>query len=122
MKLPIGLLLVFILSWPAIDLGARPPAAQTPASAPQRGPSYVSPNGGDFGTGENFLEMPSVGAHRLRVLTPALLELTWITTQPPKGRPEQGDTASDSGATRPHPLSGQTAAGAGHRDAGKLRV
>src|SRR5690348_385499 len=50
---------------------------------------------GDFGTGENFLEMPAVGAHKLRILSPTVLELTLITTKPPEGRPEQWDFVSD---------------------------
>jgi hypothetical protein len=55
---------------------------------------------GDFATGENFLAMPPVGAHRLRVLGPTVLELTLITTKTPEGRPEPWDFVGDDFAPR----------------------
>jgi hypothetical protein len=78
-----------------------PPTARVPGpddgDAARRGSRIAASSAGDFGTGENFLEMPLVGAHRLRILTPTLLELTLITTQPPQGRPQQWDFVTDSG-------------------------
>src|SRR5690349_650610 len=60
-------------------------------------PVYASPPDGDFGSGENFLEMPAVGAHRLRILAPTVLELSLVTTKPPNGRVEAWDfVAEDS--------------------------
>src|SRR4051794_5129886 len=75
--------------------------------APQRGlhairraTSAVTSSVGGFGTGDNFLEMPPVGTHRLRILTPTVLELTAVTTQTPQGRPQQWDFVNDTGMAR----------------------
>lgn len=54
---------------------------------------------------DNFLAMPAVGAHGLRVLSPTLLELTLITTKAPDpARPEQWDfVGADSQLKLPLP-------------------
>src|SRR5207237_5475646 len=74
---------------PAIGLFFFVSAAGLDAQPQQRQPP------GDFGTDENFLAMPAVDAHRLRLLSPTVLELTLITTKPPEGRPEAWDFVSD---------------------------
>ncbi len=67
-----------ILAWVALSVGS----AQGPAT----------PGTPDYGfTGPNPLELPALGSQRLRILSPTLLELSLINTQPPDGRPESWD-------------------------------
>lgn len=48
----------------------------------------------------NPLEMPAVGAHSLRVLSPTVLEMTLITTKPPEGRAARWDFADEQNRPR----------------------
>src|SRR5437868_432085 len=49
---------------------------------------------------EDLVALPAIGDHRLRVLTPTVLELSLATTAMPGGRVEQWDFADESGAPR----------------------
>jgi hypothetical protein len=97
MRWPVGLVVTLAVFWLLAGPATKRPAAQPPTSAGQRDSRMVLTGGGGFSEGENFLQMPPVGAHRLRVLSPTLLELTLITTQQPQGRPDQWDFVRDSG-------------------------
>lgn len=80
---------------------ATPLAGQAVAKSPPR-PS-VAPAirvGGDFGTGENFLALPKVGARRLRVLSPTVLELSLVTTKAPDQPPIEWDFVGQDGSLR----------------------
>jgi hypothetical protein len=61
----------------------------------------------DFGwTGTNSLEMPSVGAHQLRVLTPTMLELSLVTTKKDeKGRVNAWDFVGENFALQLPPVN-----------------
>src|SRR6266568_4058699 len=52
---------------------------------------------------EDLLALPAVGDHRLRVITPTLLELSLVTTEKPGGRPERWDFVEDGAARLPAP-------------------
>lgn len=49
-------------------------------------------------TGDNPLAMPAVGDHGLRVLSPVMLELTFITTKPPDAGVKQWDLVTADAA------------------------
>ena len=48
----------------------------------------------------NPLALPEVGSHRLRILSPTVLELSLVTTKQPDARPQQWDFVDDSGTVR----------------------
>lgn len=82
---------------PALYLGAALAAAGcVPAAARADAPTA------DFGVAgaANPLEMPGVGAHGLRILSPTVLELTLITTKPPEGRGARWDFADEQNRPR----------------------
>jgi len=46
---------------------------------------------------ENLLSMPVVGDHRVRIISPTVLELSLITSEQPGGRPDRWDYVDGSG-------------------------
>lgn len=53
---------------------------------------------------DNPMALPQVGDHRLRVLTPQILELTRITTKPPDGPPQHWNFTTEDSRLRLPPL------------------